>query len=851
MDMSKTFDTHQMEVIHLGEGRHLVLAPPGCGKTEILKERISHLQSQGIPPEDMICLTFTNRAARAMRERLQEDGTEGLDGLFVGNLHRFCSSFLYDNRIISLDTGIIDENDLKDIMDDFGLKKLNTRASKEFEEVTAEDISNLSAILFQKANGHPAGLLLPCRPIPRWATAEADSMARRYSSYKEEHNIIDFNDLLVLSYTAMMDPSYREKYSMTSYHWIQVDEVQDLSPLQMALVDKLTAPEGFSVLYLGDERQAIYSFMGAKVESLRNLETKCGGHVLHLFTNYRSPSYMLDLLNLYAESELGIPPSLLPTSSIQAEAAPGDLSINCYGEYDKMTTGIARAVKTLRNLDPEGSVGILVRTNRIAEDISAILSISGLEHFKLSGEDVFKGKSYKALLAHFGVCYKETNFLEWARLLWSVGAVKSYKDGRTACAELRSKAMTPLDLVAVRHGEDTLLGKFARIYSEGELVIFDTETTGLDVFNDDIIQIAAIKVRGGEIVPGSEFNLLLRTERPIPQTLGSEVNPMVQLYAEGPLTEREEGLRQFMEYVGEDPLLGHNSDFDERILKNNMGRFPALKREYHLEGREVLDSLRLIRLVEPHLKVYKLRSLLEALGLEGVNSHRADDDILATKSLVDYIYGKASSLVPLQGELRQNYQAMETARAIEENYLPLYRRTREALLSDRAISEGGTSMLDEMIHTYSYMLSQEFIEKIPRFEYICSFLGNSVFTNPATEDHMLTEVERHLGQLRTYSNADLCDSGVIKEKIYLMTVHKAKGLEFDRVIMFDCTDGTYPWFSSKTDQQRDEDKRVFYVGLSRARRGLFLMYTVRRTYYAKRISPFISPIRHLFKEYNR
>lgn len=95
------FDAHQEEAIGLQRGRHLVLAPPGCGKTEILTERVRRALDAGVALTDMLCLTFTNRAARGMQERIEENFRDRSMGeLYVGNLHRFCSKLLFESEAV-------------------------------------------------------------------------------------------------------------------------------------------------------------------------------------------------------------------------------------------------------------------------------------------------------------------------------------------------------------------------------------------------------------------------------------------------------------------------------------------------------------------------------------------------------------------------------------------------------------------------------------------------------------------------------------------------------------------------------------------------------------------------------
>ena len=99
-------DASQQRVIDAEGGYHLVLAPPGCGKTQILTERIRRAHERdGVPYDQMLCLTFTNRAARGMIERIRQNiDDEEISQVYVGNVHRFCSKFLFENNILPAET---------------------------------------------------------------------------------------------------------------------------------------------------------------------------------------------------------------------------------------------------------------------------------------------------------------------------------------------------------------------------------------------------------------------------------------------------------------------------------------------------------------------------------------------------------------------------------------------------------------------------------------------------------------------------------------------------------------------------------------------------------------------------
>lgn len=842
----KVFDDSQKKVIDADGGYFLVLAPPGCGKTELLTHRILNAHEKGVDYNDMLCLTFTNRAARGMRDRINEAADQPCEGLFVGNIHRFCSRFLYENQIVPMSTGIIDELDQKDIFDEFGFTKYNENHKGYDNQLQVGDIGRIASRMYQAEHNHPREIWLDA---PRFKTDEvkrkSEEIAEKYHTYKQENNIIDFDDILLYAYTRMMEPDYKDlQYS--DYHWIQVDEVQDLNNLQFAIVDKLTAKEDFTVMYLGDEQQAIYSFMGAKISSLDRLAERAGGNILRLYTNYRSPKYLLDAFNTYAIRQLGMSERLLPKPKNLDEASKGTMTIFEYSEAYKQDEGLVRIVKAVTTKFPEERVGILVRTNNAAERISDNLSANGIEHFKLSGQDIFKTDEFKTLVSHFSVVQQDTNFFEWARILWKLKATMSYKDARNIVTRLRTAAVSPLDFIDYS-GESTYVAEFLKTYENKEFVIFDTETSGLSIFEDDIIQIAAIKVKNGGLVPGSEFNVLIRTDREIPAMLGNEVNPMVEVYNNGPLLEAKDAFESFLSYVGDDDVLGHNVNYDYQILRYNLlRRMNGERLENHI--KVYWDSLKLIRLLEPHLRVYKLRGLLEAFDLDGQNSHRADDDIMATKSLVDLCAGRIKEKLPLQAALLADVNVKSAAERLKSNYAALYGHTR-AMLYDNQKSDASVQFMDEFEHVYKYLILRKYLGEIANFDYIASFLRTSVFSLEE-EPYFWDQINSHMSDIKTFSQADLCESGVIKEKVYVMTVHKAKGLEFEHVVLYDAVDGNYPFFLCNTQEEKKEDARVFYVGLSRSKKRISILYPKRyRTRFStidKKLTPYLDCIKERF-----
>ena len=183
--------------------------------------------------------------------------------------------------------------------------------------------------------------------------------------------------------------------------WIEVDEVQDLNALEIAIIDELTdKSEGYTVMYLGDEQQAIYSFAGARTEQLERLREICKGREMTLGVNHRSPKYLLDILNTYAMFNLGVSGEILPKSEREIEHHKEDLVIFNCGDFYEQNMKVALA-KRYHDVYPTQRTAVLVHSNKTADAISSMLDVN---HYKISGSEIAMTKQFKALYSLIAVC---------------------------------------------------------------------------------------------------------------------------------------------------------------------------------------------------------------------------------------------------------------------------------------------------------------------------------------------------------------------------------------------------------------------------------------------------------------
>lgn len=851
IDNTKTRDKLQQEVIDICNGFHLVLAPPGCGKTDILADRISQAIKNGVSPKDMLCLTFTNRASREMLSRIKQTTKLDMSGLFVGNVHKFCTVFLFENGFVPLNSSILDEYDVYSILLDLCKEnesiELDYTARKYYD-----DILDIQHYIYQLVNNHPNlvqkqinhKLAKVCDhfrmtpldlfdSIERIQVTASDKttelsdyfqvvkIAKKYEEYKNTYSLLDFDDLLLKTYTVVSNP----KSNIKKFKWIQVDEVQDLNPLQLAICDLFICKKDKScIVYFGDEQQAIFSFNGANLEQLRILKDRCSNNLHYLQNNYRSPSYLLNIYNEFANKELSTDADFLPKPTKDENAKPGDLvivkSANSNTEEKEAISICKKLLKEpCRHEQDQQRIAILVTTNADADSLAQRFESSRIPYFKLSGKDAFASTAIQTLFSHITVCCFDTNLIAWAKIFRQLklfDGTNQYAKSRKFVKNMSRCMMSPSDLI--QYKDSSYVNEFSKAYL-GEIVLFDTETTGLNIYEDDIVQIAALKIRDGIVI--DSFSIMLETDKEIPLYLGEQPNPLIEEYNKKSTRKykREEGLKSFMSFIGQKNILvAHNANFDYHILDNNLKRELSdndFKNRYPI----YFDTLKITKLVKPYLRSYKLKYLISAFNLDGHNSHLAQDDVEATKNLIDYCLNQFK-----QHQGKQEKFFAENRRVIDlfkKKYTEPWQHTHSKLFKKNH-DTNKCLLTEELSWLYEYFLKQNLFSPCEKKDHIMRFLKTNVIDN-LKELTLNEQISNHVMEFTTYKEANLYENDIVKEKVFIATVHKAKGLEFENVIVMNVIEGVYPHFKSTNIKDIQEDARKFYVAISRAKIRLFLM----------------------------
>ena len=297
IDFKGNLNQQQYDVVTKAEGPALVLAGAGSGKTRTLIYRLAYLLERGVPAENILLMTFTNKAAREMADRTEMLLKYRPKGLWSGTFHHVGNRTLRmhaPSLDFGRDFGILDQNDSRDLIKTC-MKKMGAHAKEEkFPKASVVQ----AIISFSVNTGEKIEDILEVRyPYFSKFANEIEKIKNIYTTKKKESNNMDYDDLLSKWKWLLKNvPEVRKKFS-DQFQYIMVDEYQDTNMLQADIVDMLGETHR-NILAVGDDAQSIYSFRGARVENILRFPKRfTDAKIYKLETNYRSTPEILGLAN--------------------------------------------------------------------------------------------------------------------------------------------------------------------------------------------------------------------------------------------------------------------------------------------------------------------------------------------------------------------------------------------------------------------------------------------------------------------------------------------------------------------------------------------------------------------------
>jgi DNA helicase-2/ATP-dependent DNA helicase PcrA len=382
----------QQEAVLHGDGPLLVLAGAGSGKTRVIVHRIAHLiRERGVPAWQILAVTFTNKAAGEMRERVVQVLGEG-DIPLISTFHSFCARILrseaqhlgYDRSF-----AIYDDKDCERLLKECALQ-LNLDDKRYPVKALASAIDE-----FKNAGLAPDQVST--------GTPYEATLARVYALYQERLkrcNAADFGDLLLLMVQLFEQfPEVLKKYQ-ERYRYILVDEYQDTNPVQYRLV-RLLAGTRQNLCVVGDDDQSIYGWRGADIRNILEFEKDFPGvKVVKLEQNYRSSKNILDAAWNVVEKNRGRKPKRLWTEN------PGGESIvyrTLPNEWDEARTVCRETERWLNSGGDLSEVAVFYRTNAQSRVIEDALVSSGIAYHMVGGVRFYARLEVKDILAYLKV----------------------------------------------------------------------------------------------------------------------------------------------------------------------------------------------------------------------------------------------------------------------------------------------------------------------------------------------------------------------------------------------------------------------------------------------------------------
>ncbi len=405
-DLLTGLNPPQTEAVQYGDGPLLILAGAGSGKTRALTRRVAWLiREHGIEPRQILAVTFTNKAAGEMRERVEEL-LGSADGLWVSTFHSACV------RILRQDISRLGYDSHFTIYDDQDQEKLLKQVLKEMNIPEKSLKPRAAAAMIDSAKNK--GLYPDA--VPR-NDHYAELTAKVYEQYQlrlQESNALDFNDLLLLTLRLFEEIPEALQYWQDRFRYVLVDEFQDTNKVQYQLV-RMLADRHRNLCVVGDDDQSIYSWRGAEVGNILGFEADFHGcKIIRLEQNYRSSQTILGAAQAVVDKNIGRKGKELWTENPKGEA----LTIEACPDDVEEGRFIAKEIKRLQRAGRHlRDVAIFYRTNAQSRVLEESLRSHNLPYVMFGGVKFYSRLEVKDVLAYLRVLVNPADSVSARRII--------------------------------------------------------------------------------------------------------------------------------------------------------------------------------------------------------------------------------------------------------------------------------------------------------------------------------------------------------------------------------------------------------------------------------------------------
>lgn len=844
--MSITFNKKQQQVINELNQNILLSAGAGTGKTNVLSYRVANILNKNrANADEILCLTFTNKACRELKNRITSQlDFETANKITIRTIHGFAYQVITTTakkaQTIFKEFVIFDDEDQKTLIRQTIANFPKARAldiqyivncieqlkqERALKHIYTEDIeADYTTIYHQHLKFNKTFNQQQNDNLTKFFQFDGLNIIINYELALQQMHGLDYKDLIANAYRLFQDEnicsSWRKRYKC-----IMIDEMQDTSSFEYTMLEKLFPAN--NIMLCGDEFQTIYEWRGSNPQKILTAFTKKYIPLIINFNeNYRSTKLLLEmayntLINLFCKETIlhSYAKNLLSKSSELGHKIELKQANSLANEAQWIFQNIVNLLPLVKT---PTQIAILVRQNNYLQNLTLHLNYlaniynqknqeAPIHFIQIDNIRFFKRQEIKDVLSIMKYLINPNDYLSLQRILINLIpniGIRTIK--QISSTEYLQNGLRLSDFINANFQNPNYepFSDLISTYLSKDIIVFDIEGTGTDIFADNIIQLSAIKIRKGKKI--AEFNRYLKSDKPVgdSEKVHHISDEYLQTHGENPKLV----LQEFCQFIQDAIITGHNiRGYDMDILNQNLLKHNLKPVDF---SNINFDTLDLVRRFYPNLPNHKLEFLSNHFQFETKSNHNSLDDVFATGELLHKLLeDKIIPTAKKRSELinKQKNKFIHVAQIFQK----LHSILNDNLLLENLITQIVKEF--DLVNIYKANATQDGAVRLENIRNLFRLAKAEL------NSHRGTNGIKELLQYASLSNTDLDALTSSHPKIPIITIHQAKGLEFDYEFLAGMNDDIFPsYFSTRNGSITEEEKRLFYVAITRAKNALFL-----------------------------
>lgn len=844
--MSITFNKKQQQVINELNQNILLSAGAGTGKTNVLSYRVANILNKNrANADEILCLTFTNKACRELKNRITSQlDFETANKITIRTIHGFAYQVITTTakkaQTIFKEFVIFDDEDQKTLIRQTIANFPKARAldiqyivncieqlkqERALKHIYTEDIkADYTTIYHQHLKFNKTFNQQQNDNLTKFFQFDGLNIIINYELALQQMHGLDYKDLIANAYRLFQDEnicsSWRKRYKC-----IMIDEMQDTSSFEYTMLEKLFPAN--NIMLCGDEFQTIYEWRGSNPQKILTAFTeKYNPLIINFNENYRSTKLLLEmayntLINLFCKETIlhSYAKNLLSKSSELGHKIELKQANSLANEAQWIFQNIVNLLPLVKT---PTQIAILVRQNNYLQNLTLHLNYlaniynqknqeTPINFIQIDNIRFFKRQEIKDVLSIMKYLINPNDYLSLQRILINLIpniGIRTIK--QISSAEYLQNGLRLSDFINANFQNPNYesFSDLISAYLSKDIIVFDIEGTGTDIFADNIIQLSAIKIRKGKKI--AEFNRYLKSDKPVgdSEKVHHISDEYLQTHGENPKLV----LQEFCQFIQDAIITGHNiRGYDMDILNQNLLKHNLKPVDF---SNINFDTLDLVRRFYPNLPNHKLEFLSNHFQFETKSNHNSLDDVFATWELLHKLLeDKIIPTAKKRNELinKQKNKFIHVAQIFQK----LHSILNDNLLLENLITQIVKEF--DLVNIYKANATQDGAVRLENIRNLFRLAKAEL------NSHRGTNGIKELLQYASLSNTDLDALTSSHPKIPIITIHQAKGLEFDYEFLAGMNDDIFPsYFSTRNGSITEEEKRLFYVAITRAKKALFL-----------------------------